>query len=109
MNGGVAPRAARRPAGKARRPRISGIFEGRATPPAGMHRGPNAGPIHEMGSSVLHMNSTTKVSRRSSAPVIGIPVRWKILGIVSLLGFLSYVFRNNLSVVLPALRTELEL
>lgn len=55
------------------------------------------------------MNSTTKVSRRSSAPVIGIPVRWKILGIVSLLGFLSYVFRNNLSVVLPALRTELQL
>ena len=51
----------------------------------------------------------TKVSRRSSAPVSGIPVRWKILGIVSLLGFLSYVFRNNLSVVLPVLRTELEL
>jgi hypothetical protein len=51
MNGGVAPRAARRPAGKARRPRISGIFEGGATPPAGMHRGPNAGPIYEMGSS----------------------------------------------------------
>src|SRR5687767_15330206 len=51
INGGVAPRAARRPAGKARRPRISGIFEEGATPPAGMHRGPNAGPIYEMGSS----------------------------------------------------------
>ncbi len=54
------------------------------------------------------MNST-KLSRRSSAPVIGMPVRWKILGILSLFGFLSYVFRNNLSVVLPELRTELEL
>ena len=37
------------------------------------------------------------------------PVRWKILGVLSLLGFVSYVFRNNLSVVLPALRTELKL
>ena len=54
---GVAPRAARRPDGKERprgprrafpsalgwwRPRISGIFEGGATRPAGMHRRPNA-------------------------------------------------------------------
>src|SRR3990172_5744481 len=31
-----------RPAGKARRPRISGIFEGGATPPDGMQRRPNA-------------------------------------------------------------------
>ena len=38
----VAPRTARRPAGKARRPRISGIFEGGATQPAGMHRRSNA-------------------------------------------------------------------
>jgi hypothetical protein len=38
---GDAPRAARRPDGKARRLRISGIFEG-ATQPAGMHRRPNA-------------------------------------------------------------------
>lgn len=52
---------------------------------------------------------TTTVSQRSRAPAIGIPVRWKILGILSLLGFLSYVFRSNLSVVLPALRTELKL
>jgi selenide,water dikinase len=51
INGGAAPRAARRPAGKARRPRISAIFEGGATSPDGMHRGPNAGPIYEMGSS----------------------------------------------------------
>src|SRR5206468_5485661 len=39
---GVAPRPARRPDGKARRLRISGIFEGGATQPAGMHRRPNA-------------------------------------------------------------------
>src|SRR5207253_3007659 len=38
----VAPRAARRPADKARRPRISGIFEGGATQSAGMRRRPNA-------------------------------------------------------------------
>src|SRR5947209_3669020 len=38
----VAPRTARRPADKARRPRISGIFEEGATPPAGMHRRSNA-------------------------------------------------------------------
>ena len=38
----VAPRAARRPDGKARRLRISGIFEGGATQPAGMHRRSNA-------------------------------------------------------------------
>src|SRR3970282_790118 len=31
-----------RPAGKARRPRILGIFEGGATPPDGMQRRPNA-------------------------------------------------------------------
>ena len=54
------------------------------------------------------MNGAT-VSRRSSAPAIEISVRWKILGMLSLLGFLSYVFRSNLSVVLPVLRTELEL
>src|SRR5204862_5313557 len=41
---GVAPRPARRPDGKARRPRISGIFEGGATQPAGMHRRPNGVP-----------------------------------------------------------------
>src|SRR6266851_2540020 len=38
----VAPRAAIRPAGKARRPRISGIFEGGATQPDGMERRSNA-------------------------------------------------------------------
>jgi len=38
----VAPRTARRPDGKARRLRISGIFEGGATQPAGMHRRSNA-------------------------------------------------------------------
>ena len=39
----VAPRTAMRPAGKARRPRIPGVFEGGATPPAGMPR-PRGGP-----------------------------------------------------------------
>ena len=34
-------RAAMRPAGKARRPRILGVFEGGATPLDGMQRGPN--------------------------------------------------------------------
>ena len=38
----VAPRTTRRPAGKARGARISGIFERRATPSAGMHRRSNA-------------------------------------------------------------------
>src|SRR6185295_982656 len=52
INGGAAPRAARRPSGKARRPRIPAVFEGGATPPGGMHRRPNAGPIYEMGSNV---------------------------------------------------------
>src|SRR5206468_6781523 len=37
-----APRRARRPAGKARRPRIPGVFEGGATQPAGMRRPANA-------------------------------------------------------------------
>src|SRR5260370_40383303 len=41
----VAPRAARRPPGKARRVRISGIFERGATPPGGMHRRPNANEL----------------------------------------------------------------
>ena len=39
---GVAPRRARRPAGKARRLRIWPIFDGGATQPAGMHRPSNA-------------------------------------------------------------------
>ena len=50
INGGEAPRAARRPSGKARRPRILGVFEEGATLPDGMHRRPNADPIYEMGS-----------------------------------------------------------
>src|SRR5438874_1384082 len=41
-NYGDASRAARRPHGKARRPRIAGLFEGGATQPGGMHRRPNA-------------------------------------------------------------------
>src|SRR5439155_20941518 len=41
---GVAPRPARRPDGKARRLRISGIFEGGATQPDGMQRRPNGVP-----------------------------------------------------------------
>ena len=42
---GDAPRAARRPAGKARRSRVSGILEEGATPPDGMHRRPNASAL----------------------------------------------------------------
>src|SRR2546427_13101718 len=38
----VASRAAMRPAGKARRPRVSGILEGGATQPDGMQRRSNA-------------------------------------------------------------------
>ena len=38
----VAPRRARRPAGKARRWKIPGVFDGGATPPGGMHRSSNA-------------------------------------------------------------------
>src|SRR5688500_1213630 len=49
INGGV-HRGRGGPAGKARRPRIPGVFDGGATPPDGMHRRPNAGPIYEMGS-----------------------------------------------------------
>ncbi len=41
----VAPRRARRPAGQARRPRIRPVFEGGATPPAGMPRPSNAAPL----------------------------------------------------------------
>jgi hypothetical protein len=42
VKSGVAPRRARRPAGKARRPRIPGVFERGATQPPGMHRPSNA-------------------------------------------------------------------
>jgi hypothetical protein len=39
---GDAPRAARRPAARARRPIIRVLFVGAPTPAAGMHRRPNA-------------------------------------------------------------------
>ena len=39
---GDAPRPSMRPAGKARRPRIPGVFEGGATQPGGMQRRTNA-------------------------------------------------------------------
>ena len=42
---------ARRPAGKARRPSISGIFEGGATPPAGMPRPENVGEFRTRDTS----------------------------------------------------------
>jgi hypothetical protein len=42
-----APRAAMRPVGKARRPRILGICKGGATPPNGMQRRPNAEPTRD--------------------------------------------------------------
>ena len=40
-----------RPAGKARRPRILGVFEGDATPPDGMQRGPNVTRLRGRGTS----------------------------------------------------------
>ena len=49
----VAPRTARRPAGKARRPRISGIFEGGATQPAGDHHRSNADGVAPRTASPL--------------------------------------------------------
>jgi hypothetical protein len=42
-----APRAAMRPVGKARRPRIVGLCKGGATPPNGMQRRPNAEPTRD--------------------------------------------------------------
>ena len=49
----VAPRVAMRPAGKARRPRISGIFEGEATPPGGMQRRSNADGVAPRAANLL--------------------------------------------------------
>ena len=57
MNGGVAPRAARRPDRQARGGRMPGAFDRRATPRGGMHRRPNAGPIHEKGSKLMQGRS----------------------------------------------------
>src|SRR5450759_2790716 len=44
-NSSVAPRLAMRQAGKARRPRIPGVFKGGATQPAGMQRQSNAAGV----------------------------------------------------------------
>jgi hypothetical protein len=52
---GVAPRRVRRPAGQARRPRISGIFEGGATQPGGRHRPPNAAGLSPRAARVRHV------------------------------------------------------
>src|SRR5262245_40480662 len=49
---GEAPRAARRPPGKAQGARISGICERRATQPGGMHRRPNATAIMKVSTEV---------------------------------------------------------
>src|SRR5262249_33262785 len=54
---GVAPRAARRPDGKARRPRISTIFEGEATQPAGCLAGRMQSDLHH-GLLVHHLALT---------------------------------------------------
>ena len=62
---GVAPRPARRPDGKARRLRISGIFEGGATQPAGMHRRPNAAGLSPRAVRAHH--GSTANSRTLSA------------------------------------------
>ena len=55
-NSGDTPRVARRPAGKAGRPSMSGTFKGAAAPAAGMHRQPNATEI---------ANTRTKCARSS--------------------------------------------
>jgi hypothetical protein len=54
---GVASRAAMRPPGKARRPRISGIFEGGGTQPGGMQCRPNAGGLASR--AVKHIQGDT--------------------------------------------------
>src|SRR6266540_2920691 len=49
----VAPRTARHPAGKARRLRISGIFDGGATQSAGMHRRSNADGVAPRAAKII--------------------------------------------------------
>src|SRR5207247_5044612 len=64
---GDAPRAPRRPAGKARRVRISGISERGATQPAGMHRRPKAGVFMRRAANY---NMDTKVKPCTACTVI---------------------------------------
>jgi hypothetical protein len=65
----VAPRAARRPGGKARRPRIPAVFERGATPPPGMHRRPNAAGLspRAAGASLTARMRSASAFRRSDA------------------------------------------
>src|SRR6185503_2384404 len=60
----VAPKTARRPAGTARRPRISGIFEGGATQPAGMHRRSNAAGLAPRAARLKHMSASATPAMR---------------------------------------------
>ena len=68
---GVALRPARRPDGKARRLRISGIFEGGATQPAGMHRRPNAAGLSPRAVSLGRTSDPRRIpgpwARKSSS------------------------------------------
>ncbi len=63
----VAPRAARRPAGKARRGSILAIFERGATPPAGMHGRSNAAGPFATGCYVLMQEMRLRAARTACA------------------------------------------
>src|SRR2546427_10686852 len=58
---GVSPRRARRPAGKARRPRIPGVFERGATQPPGMHRPSNAARLSPRAVKVIPAHDPRRV------------------------------------------------
>src|SRR5262245_4850429 len=64
----VAPRTARRPDGKARRLRISGIFERGATQPAGMHRRSNADGVAPRAAKAIATSAA--VAHLLYAPVL---------------------------------------
>src|SRR5688572_10762465 len=64
----VAPRPAMRPDGKARRPRIPGVFEGGATPPAGMQRRSNAAGLAPRAARPMRLVShRTRMRARPTA------------------------------------------
>src|SRR5437899_9706191 len=56
----ISRRRARRPAGKARRPRIPGVFERGATQPAGMHRPSNAARLSPRAVNVGFFTCSTE-------------------------------------------------
>ena len=90
----VAPRRARRPAGKARRVRIFGIFERGATPPA---RGPRRAACARWGGAGMHRPSNAAgLAPRAALP--GVSRRWTIafgFGLVHGFGF-SFALRETM-------------